>query len=172
MAITSPLGNLFLAIQKRLNENVPALNWIDQNFGQLNNYEVGYKPPVVFPCALIDLTGFVFEDITDGQQYANGRVVISVSTTPFSNSQLKTPAPFKEMALLYYEIENTIHKALHGWQPTGFNKLLRRAVDKQEREDTIRERVIVFECSYTDTTAIPAKIKVPRPNPVVGKDIK
>ncbi|MBL0144914.1 MAG: hypothetical protein IPP48_03300 [Chitinophagaceae bacterium] len=94
MSLTSPNAQLFVAVQNRLKEKVTALKWIDQNFGQLDNYEL--KPPVLFPCGLIDLSGFSFEDLPNGKQRANGRVVIILSTTPFSNSNASTPEPQKK----------------------------------------------------------------------------
>ena len=51
------------------------------------------------------------------------------------------------------------------------DKLTNRTMDKQERDDTIRERVIVFDCGYTDTGATPATVKIGTPNPVIGGDV-
>lgn len=170
MSLTSPNAQLFVAVQNRLKEKVTALKWIDQNFGQLDNYEV--RPAVNFPCALIDLTGFSFDDLPNGIQRANGRVVISLSTTPFTNSNAITPESQKEKALQYYEIEHAVHKALHNFTPVpGMEKLLRRTMDKQEREDAIRERVIVFECGYCDAGAVPTTTTVAVPVPVIGGDV-
>lgn len=170
MAVLSPKAQLFLAIQDRMKAQVAALKWIDQNFGQIDNYD--QRPPVLFPCALIDLTGFTYEELPKGAQRANGRVVISLSTSPFSNSNASTPVPQKEKAIEYYEIEWAIHQALHNWTPvTGMDKLLRRTEDKQEREDPIRERLIIFECGYCDGGAVPATTQIARPEPFIGGDI-
>ncbi|MFH1121781.1 MAG: hypothetical protein V1775_18315 [Bacteroidota bacterium] len=40
------------AIYDLLN-SIPALKWVDEDFGQIDVYEV--KPPVAFPCALVSL---------------------------------------------------------------------------------------------------------------------
>jgi hypothetical protein len=170
MALSSPLGNLFVEVQDRLKTNVAALKWIDQQFGQLDGYQPGYRPPVLFPCALIDLAGFTFEDQANGVQIVQGKVIISLSTAPFTNSNQATPTPQKEKALHFYELEHAIHKSLHGWQPAGFNRLLRRTLDKAEREDSLRERILVFDVSYTDSSAKKTTTLVARPNPVVGTD--
>lgn len=169
MALTSPNGQLFLAIQQRLLAKVAALKWIDQNFGQL---EIEPRPPVLFPCSLIDLTGFVFEDLPNGAQRGNGRVIITLATAPFTNSNMATPAPLIEKAVEYYDLEHAIHIALHNWVPvTGMDKLTRRNMDKQDRDDSIRERVIIFECGYCDGGAVPVKTTIARPNPVIGGDM-
>lgn len=170
MPVQSPNAQTFLAIQTRLKEKVEALKWIDQNFNQLDGYEL--KPPVLFPCGLIDITGLVFEDMPGGAQKANGRVAITIGTTPFNNSNAATPVSLIEKAIEYYEIEHAVHKALHNWIPVaGMEKLMRRTMDKQEREDAIRERQIVFEFGYTDTGAVPVKTKIATPVPAIGGDI-
>lgn len=169
MALTSPNGQLFVAIQERLVEQVAALKWIDQNFNQL---EIEPRPPVNFPCALIDLVAFIFEDLSNGSQRASGRVIITIATAPFSNSNMVTPTPQKEKALEYYEIEYAVHVALHNWQPLpGMETLTRRTMDKVEGDITLRERMIVFECGYTDTGAVPATTQIARPEPIIGSDM-
>ncbi|MBL0144913.1 MAG: hypothetical protein IPP48_03295 [Chitinophagaceae bacterium] len=50
-------------------------------------------------------------------------------------------------------------------------KLLRRTMDKQEREDAIRERVIVFECGYCDAGAMPVKTLIANKEPIIGGDV-
>jgi hypothetical protein len=168
----SPNGQLFIAIQDRLKEKLipDSLRWVDQNFGQLENYDV--KPAVNFPCALIDLTGFSFDDMPNGVQTGIGRVVISIGTAPFSNSNMATNTSYREKALAYYEIEYAVHKALHNWTPVqGMKKLTRRTMDKQEREDAIRERVVIFECGYTDSGAAPVTQKVATPSPTIKGEI-
>lgn len=169
MALTSPNGKLFVAIQDRLVSKVAALKWVDQNFNQL---EIEPRPPVNFPCGLIDLVNFTFEDLSNGSQRASGRVIITIATAPYSNSNMVTPTPQKEKALEYYEIEYAVHIALHGWVPLqGMTALSRRAMDKIEGEILLRERMIVFDCGYTDTGAVPQTTKIPRPDPVIGSDI-
>lgn len=165
----SPNGQLFIAIQERLKAKATSLKWIDQNLGQL---DITPRPPVNFPCALIDLVGFVYEDLPNGAQRATGKAVITIATSPFNNSNAVTPMPQREKALDYYEIEKDVHKALHNWSPAnGFDKLTRRTMDKQEREDSIRERFLVFDCGYLDCSAVKATTSVARPNPVIGGDV-
>lgn len=173
MALQSPFGKLYIAVSYRLQAKVPAIKWIDQNFGQLNIVESAeYRPPVLFPCVLIDMVNFQFEELTAGAQRATGNILITIATAPFSNSNFKTPTPQREKALEYYEIEHQVHAALHGWAPAGFERILRRTVDKQEREDSIRERAILFEVSFTDEAAkTPLTVRA-RPEPVVGSDVE
>jgi hypothetical protein len=171
MAVESPLADLFLQIQERIKTTVPAVKWIDLDFGQMDINTNEYKPPVIFPCSLIDLTGLTFEDLSGGNQTAMGKVIIRLSVAPFSQSNQVTSLPQRERAIEFLEIEYQIAKSLHNWKPTGFNRLLRRSQDKLDREDTLRERIIGFDFSYTDTSASKLFTKVPRPQPVIGTDI-
>ena len=47
------MDQIFSAVQSRLQQKVSELKWIDFDFGQLDAYEL--RPPVQFPCALIDI---------------------------------------------------------------------------------------------------------------------
>jgi len=46
------MKELLKAIYTQL-KTVPAIKWIDEDFGQIDAYEG--KPPVAFPCALVKL---------------------------------------------------------------------------------------------------------------------
>jgi hypothetical protein len=158
-----------MAVQAKITE-VTSIKWVDQNYGQLDSYDI--KPPVLFPCALIDLVGFTYEDQPDGRQRANGRLVISLSTAPYTPSNNVTSNERVAKALNYYDIEEAVVAALHNWTPTpGADKLLRRSVDKVEREDNIRERTLQFEVSFTDAAAVPVRTRVAVSEPVIGGDI-
>lgn len=170
MSLASPFGNLFVSVQDRIKTAVTSVKWIDQDFGQLDYNQNEYRPTVLFPCTLIDITGWSFEDLGNGLQKGTGNVVLRFATAPFSNSNQATPTPQKEKALVIYEIEYLLAKALHNWQPEGFDKLLRRNQDGEKRDDSIRERVLVFATGYIDDSASPARTIVSRPDPVVGSD--
>ena len=74
----------------------------------------------------------------------------------------------RENALQYYEVENKLFKALHGWNPTGFGKLLRRITATEKRDDDIRVRIVKFAISFTDNSAVKTKTTVPRPGANIG----
>lgn len=151
--MTSPFSTLFLQLQVRLSTQVPALKFIDQELGQLENY--GDRPPVSWPCCLIDFDGFAFEDAGQAIQFAEGEIILRLGFPPFSNTSGATPLLWKEKALAYYDIEWAIYKALHGWKPEHYGYVLRVAAATERREDNIRVRVLRYKVSFEDYNASP-----------------
>ncbi len=157
--MTSPFATLFLSIQARLKSEVPELQWIDQELGQL---EAEY-PPVDFPCALIDTDEFNFEDWAENIQNATGFVKIRLAGMQWNGTNQLTPNQWKKLALFNYELEWKIFKALHGWKPDyqdddtqrHYNYLLRVTANTEPREDNMRVRLLRFSCGFYDDTASP-----------------
>lgn len=168
MPTTSPFANIYLKIVERLTAQVPELRYIDQDMGQLENYTM--KPPVSFPCALIELGDFDFDDMAGkNMQHGEGLVLIRFATESWSPSNNLAPTQIREKALAYYDIEQKIHVALHGWRSTGFSKLLRRKAVKEQRDDTnIRVRILAFATSFEDDTTMPATTSIARPGVIIG----
>lgn len=164
-------ANLFIALQERITTEVPEVKWIDFDFGQLEVYPDGLKPAVLFPCVLVDFTGFQWQEASKGTQQGEGMVIVRVAHAPYTNSNQLTPAPQKEKALNCFEIERKVHIALHGWGDGNFARLLRRSTDTEKREDTIRVRVMQYATSVKDAAAKPASQSVTRPELELGRDI-
>jgi hypothetical protein len=164
---TSPFANLYLKIVSRLEAEVPELKFIDQDLGQLENYEI--RPAVEFPCALIDVDDFDFTDAGNfTTQIGNGLLVIRLGVGAWSPSNNLAPNDVRLKALNYYEIEQKIHVALHGWSNDGFAKLRRKKAKKEERNDNIRVRVISYAVTIQDETTKPTRTSLPRPGATVG----
>jgi hypothetical protein len=181
--MTSPFALLFLAIQKRLGNIIDVnsngiLGTIDQDLGQLEDNSKGMnRPPVTFPCALIDIDDATFQNEGDNAQLAVVNVCIRIGFPPFSSTELKVPPEYKNKALYYYDIEQAIVQAFHGWNPTIvnidgatttadlsdiFGHFIRVRVAKEDRNDLLRVRAIMFTLSMNDystaigTTLVPA----------------
>lgn len=167
MALTSPNSNLYEAILQRIKEAVPEVKYIDQDLGQMENYEG--RPPVSFPAVLIDLDEFEFSDVgSDPAQLADGFVVLRLAVPAWSSSAGFAPQNVREKALQYYEVEQKLITKLHAWAPAGFNKLIRKKVRTEKRDDLYRVRIIAFAISYTDKSCVPQRQSVPRPIPKIG----
>ena len=148
---TSPFGNLFLKVQSQLTTAIAGL-YVDQDLGQLEHYEI--RPSVPFPCALLDVEDFDFDDISAKKQKGEGYIRIRLGVGAWSPSNSLAPADVKLKALDYYNTEQLIHNALQGWSDTGFSRLLRRKSKTELREDNIRVRVIIYKTSFEDTVAV------------------
>lgn len=162
----SPTANLYLAILERITAKVPAIRFIEQDLGQLEFYEI--RPAVTWPCALIDMQETNYSEINGSvQQMAEGVIQIRLGLVKYSDSSNLTPAQWREKSLAYLEREQEVILALHNWAPPGFGKLLRRRSVSEKREDDIKVRSLLFAQSHTDTSLMPAKVLVPRPNPTI-----
>lgn len=153
---TSPFGTLFTAIQDRIKLQVPEIRFIEQDLGQLE-FE---RPPVVYPCALIDFTDWTFEDAGENLQFAQGSINIRLAFEAFSTTHNITPDTFKNKALHYYDLEWKLYKSLQGWKPEKYGYLLRTAAATEPREDNLRVRVLQFSCGFEDLSAMSKYQKV------------
>lgn len=145
--MNSPFAHIFLSIQQLLKEQAPFIKYTDQDLGQLKSQ----RPPLSWPCCLIDFENFSFESLGENVQQACGSVVFRLVFAPNSNTNSTTPLAFKELALDYYEIENKLHQLLQGWQPcANTGKLNRKSADTQKRTDNYRVRELRYSLSFDD----------------------
>ena len=160
--LQSPQANLFQLLIEKLIAEVPELRYIDQDLGQLENYEI--RPSVSWPCGLLDIEEFKYSDQqSHAIQLAEGIVSLRLGMVKYTDSNNLVSAHIRENALQYYELEHKVYKALHGWNPPGFGKLLRRASGTERREDDIRVRIMKFATSFTDDSAKKVKTVIARP---------
>ena len=145
----SPFSDLFLAIQGRITANIRDIAYTDQDLGQL---AAKGRPPVSWPCALIDFEDFRFEELAENVQTASGIVVIRMGFAPHSNTSSISPKDYREMALGYYELEVQLHSALQGWSPDGnyFGHMQRISAATQRRTDTYRVRELRYSIAFED----------------------
>lgn len=145
--MNSPFANIFLSIQERIKNNTPAIKHIDQDMGQLKNA----RPPLSWPCVLIDFEDFNFDDLSENVQLTNGTIAFKLGFAPHSNSSAATPVTFTEMALNYYDIEWQLHQLLQGWRPLNTTgRLCRISTTTQKRNDSCRIREIRYSIAFED----------------------
>lgn len=166
MAQTSPFGNLYLQIKKnRLVAKATSLRYIDQDLGQLDHFET--RPAVSLPCALIDIDDTVFEEAGELTQTGDGIVRVRIGLECYSPSSNIQDESVVETALEYYEIEQEVFLALHGWGKDNFKKLIRVSAKTEKRNDQYRVRTINFKFGIEDTSALPVKTTIARPDPII-----
>jgi len=156
----SPFATLYLALQERIKRNVRYITYIDQDLGQLG---VKPRPPVSWPCALIDFEDFRFKDLSEHVQTAKGTIVIRLGFAPHSGSSSITPADYREQALSYYDIEYHLHQALQGWSPAGecFGSLMRSSAITQPRTDGFRVRELRYKIAFDDYSTKITRLTAP-----------
>jgi hypothetical protein len=158
--MNSPFANLFLSLQERIQAEVPAISYIDHDLGQLSNKN---RPPVSWPCVLIDFDNFRFKNLGENVQTAKGIVVFRLGFAPHTSSSAITPEAAKEQALGYYDIEWDLHKSLHGWSPgEEFGSLSRMsATIPQESGQGIRIRELHYKIAFDDYSTKPQRLFAP-----------
>jgi hypothetical protein len=160
-------ANLLEKIMERLADKAPNIRFVGQDLGQLENYEM--RPAVSFPCSLIDIEELDFTDAAAGfVQITEGMITIRTALVKYTDVSNLTPLIFREKGFQYYEEELAVYKALHGWSPDGYSRLLRRKVVTEKRNDDIRVRLSRYAISWTDRTATPATQSVARPGATIG----
>lgn len=158
----SYFAKLYLELADHLKEQVPALRWIDQDFGQLEEDDI--RPATSFPCALIDIGDADYTDLSENVQHGTVRVLIRLGFAPFSSSHQGAPGSVKDKALQYYNLEQQIYEAVQGWYNEFSTPFTRRKFATEGRNDKLRVRVLMFETTYEDESAMVQYSKTPRPN--------
>ncbi len=145
--MNSPFANLFIAIQSHIRASLAAITHIDQDLGQLKNA----RPPVTWPCLLLDFEDFTFSDLSENVQTARGTVVLRLGFAALSNTTQATPDTYVQKALGYYDLEWALHKTLQGWSPGAeFGSLNRESVSTQKRTDNYRVRELRYTIAFED----------------------
>lgn len=150
--MTSPFARLFLALQERIAQQVPEIKHIAQDMGQLSAKS---RPPVSWPCVLIDFDDFRFDNLSENVQVAKGTIILRLGFNPHSPTGKDTPTDYREAALAYYDIEWNLHKAIHGWSPEGeeYGHLVRTSATTQRRQDGYRVRELTYSICFDDYSA-------------------
>lgn len=138
------------AIQTIL-ETITELKYIDEDWGQLDNYSPHF--PTQFPLALVDIGRLVFENIgmdksatPQNRQTGTGTVVITIANAKLTNTSVKAPQGQKDAAWKIWDIIEKVHAKLHGAKVTAkVGALVRISTMRMRRDDGIQE----YEITYT-----------------------
>jgi len=138
------MEKLYLQIAERLNQKVDGLLIIDEDTGQLIEEGDGY--PVVFPCALIDVS--TIDWTIDTSRRVRGTASIIVKHA-FDCTEDTHYASRKYQQFSGLEQRNSQHRqlrcALHGWRPGDTTPLILI----QSRQYTLFGRIKVYEETFS-----------------------
>jgi hypothetical protein len=151
-------GKVYLGVMERLKEKVPALRFIDQDVGQLDFYND--RPPVAFPCVLIDINSGSFSNMGQGAQIYEGSLILRLAVPMWSSGSNLTPLDARKLAVQLYEIEQQIHEALHTWSTTEWGIMTRLSATTERRDDPIRVRQLVYGLEFEDNSLRPDLVSV------------
>jgi hypothetical protein len=147
-------------VKQKLADTVPALRYIDEDWGQLDLYAPDI--PAKFPCALIEVSQVAWKNQGKHVQDGNAHITIKIADMQLSRSNIKATAVQRERNKSVFELLETVHKQLHGWTARQANGPLTRLYTKRvKRDDGIRQFEIIYEVQLVDDSAKKKTIMYP-----------
>jgi len=145
--MNSFFAKLYLDLQERIKTEIPEIQWIEQDFGQ--DVFDKWRPNVAFPAVLIDFPQAVYSAEGGLSQFGEVQISIRLLVSPFSQSYEDAPLEVRKDALQYFELEDKIVNALHGWDTEYCQPLIRQSVSSYNHNDRgLRFRNLVFSTAY------------------------
>jgi hypothetical protein len=153
---------IYLAIGTRLQKNIAALKWIGYDFGQLDvAYSSTDRPPVVFPCVLIDISYPNTTDMNaqsgDQKQKVSAQIILKVAFNPLSDrSNMGAPDVDRLLSLSPLDTVADIHATLQAWNGSTdttsalFRQLSRSRAVPVPRPDGIKLYEITYDTTFID----------------------
>lgn len=133
---------IFTAICERISQKLPELKYIEEDEGQLN---VSERPPVAFPCCLIEVNYQDCDDVTKGIQKVQLHISLKIAFNIKESTNINAPANVRERALKRLDTTQNIYKALQGWRNNGMFLTMKR---KQEKTEKRGDGLKVYNCLY------------------------
>lgn len=137
-------AKLFIELCDLLTDKVPELRWIDEDEGQLNTPQ-GIRPPVDFPCCLIDIRYPDCRDANEEEQVVSAQVTLKIGFQPMGETNNKAPRPVREKALERLAVVEKVQSVLQGWTAGDTIEPLSR---KNALPAVLPNRVKLYTVSY------------------------
>lgn len=148
-------SQIFIDLQNRIAAEVPEINYIDQDLGQLGQTEENERPSISSPAVLIDFPDANFSELSQGAQIGEVQISFQLIFETFSQTWHKVPSEFINKGMEYLNIEQKLHKCLQKWQLDYFTPLNRSSVKSQNNNDIgVRVRLLTYTTSYEDYSPI------------------
>lgn len=141
---------LFIALCDLLEEQVHDVRWIDADEGQLNTSN-GQRPPVAFPCVLIDMTYPQTEALQMGGEKVRAQFTLRCAFEGYGQTSSAAPSPVREKALERLDILERIHKTVQWWScGHQINPMRRTRVTTERRNDGLKVYTMTYETAFID----------------------
>lgn len=148
------MKQLLIDIQNRLTAIVTTLKYVDEDWGQLDYYNVAQ--PVKYPCSLININTASYSNEGNLVQQGLINVIITVCDVKLTNTSGSAPQLQKQAAWKVYDIIDAIVKALHGWAGSpNYSKLCRIQINRRKNDEGLNLFDIIFTTNLQDTIAMP-----------------
>ena len=141
------IKDVLIAVKTAL-QGVSELRYAGEDWGQIDYFR---KPPVKFPCALIDVEEVDYSDDAPRYQQGDGLLTIRVADIRMVNDSFQSPPSKHEFGI--FDLLQSVYKALQGLSGDTFSPLTRTKLFRARRDDSIREYRLLFKFSFTDPDA-------------------
>ncbi|MFC5871375.1 hypothetical protein SAMN05443633_107161 [Chryseobacterium arachidis] len=153
---------LLLDLQERIAEEVPEIQYIDQQLGQLQNPS-GLQTSVIYPALFIDFPEAMYDvnfpEASYSEMSNNGQLGnIPVSFQLVSDDETPTwhqiPVEERKQGLEFLRIEQKLYKALQGWSKeyfSPFSRIMAKSTSRNHIGFKVRE--FIFTTQYEDLSA-------------------
>jgi hypothetical protein len=129
-------------------KTIAALKWIDSDEGQLDYFET--RPPVAFPCALLDIELIECADHSDKLQMVTARVTLRLAFEPLGQTNTAAPVSVQNKALEKWDTVDAVFNELQGWYDSEVAEFSRRSQTTEKRDDNIRVIRQVWETNFIE----------------------
>lgn len=148
------MKTIYTAVMNQLKSEVPALEWIELNIGQLESIENGTTMPITYPCALIDISLYDCKDVTNIVQDCKCKIDMTLVFDPIQvgKSAANSDEEDREAALFPYDVITKVYSALQGFENENLNSLSRISQGRESNDKLFVYR-ISFNCDFEDLTA-------------------
>lgn len=148
------MKQLLIDIQNRLIERVPELKYVDEDWGQLDYYNVAQ--PVKYPLAVININMAAYTNEGAFVQQGLINIVVTVCDIKLSNTSGAAPQLQKQAAWKVFDIMDGVVKALHGWAGSpNYSKLSRIQINRRKNDEGLNLFDLIFTTNLQDTIAMP-----------------
>lgn len=149
------MDTVITTAQTRLKAQIADLKYIDEDWGQLDNYSPNF--PTKWPCALIDVLDVQWTNAGNKTQLGMAQIRVKVADLRLSNSSGAAPAGQKEKSNSFYTLTQQVYNALHGWHGADhYSAFIRISERRVQRDDGVKEHWMIFTTEIKDLSAKPA----------------
>ncbi len=142
------MEELYNKIEELLTE-IESIRWVDWDANQLNEN----RPPVDFPCALIDISALQCEDIDLKLQRVNTTFTITLGFKQLYETNSKVPQKQKKAALEYFYITKEVYKKLQGFCNEQFFPFSRKLQRNDNKIKGLKKTEMIFSTAFDDHSA-------------------
>ncbi|MGJ1305145.1 hypothetical protein [Sphingobacterium multivorum] len=141
------MKEIFLYIRDII-KNVPSINWIDLDKGQLNNYQE--RPAIDFPAVLVKVEYPSTTKLSGKTQQCNAIITVNIVFDFMDDTSSITPDDTLAQSLEVFDIAEQVHQALQGSMD---NKIIRTPLERISTRDPNRgDKVKTLVYTYTTKT--------------------